>query len=41
MKRVLSLRIFWVLLALPLTFFVSRVVLFTEDVSNFIQEVWD
>lgn len=41
MKRVLSLRIFWVLLALLLTFFVSRVVLFTEDVSNFIQEVWD
>ena len=41
MKRVLKLRTFWILLVLFLAFFVSRIVLFTEEMTNFILEIWE
>ncbi len=41
MRRTLQLPVFWILLLLFLAFFVARVVLFTEDVTNLIDEMWD
>ena len=41
MKRVLNLQMFWILLVLLLTFFVSRIVLFTDEMTNFIEEIWE
>ena len=41
MKHILKLRTFWILLVLFLTFFVSRIVLFTEGMTNFIEEIWE
>ena len=41
MKSTLQLPVFWILLLIFLTFFVARVVLFTEDVTNLIDEMWD
>ena len=41
MKRVLNLQTFLVLLVLFLTFFVSRIVIFTEEMTNFIEKIWE
>ena len=41
MKRALSLRVFWILLILFLIFFVFRIILFTEEMTNFIEKIWE
>ena len=41
MKTTLNLRLFWVVLILFLVFFVSRVVILTEDFTNFMDAIWD
>ncbi len=41
MKRTLSLRVFWILLILFLIFFVFRIILFTEEMTNFIEKIWE